>query len=130
MTFWFSSRIENHTYSIFEKCWNVCERTIFSRISRSVFFFQAWNRLSRIYNKRKRHNNKFEQNKHHYKLIDDQIFKNIQIFLNFVYFYRRFIVRFSQLSTFSSNMLKKMQAKIKKEFFLFIEKTKQIFDLF
>jgi hypothetical protein len=49
--------------------------------------------------------------------------------LNFVNFYRRFIVRFFQLSTFLLNMLKKMQAEIKKKFFLLIEKTKQIFDL-
>jgi hypothetical protein len=58
-----------------------------------------------------------------------KFFKNIQVFLKFVNFYRRFIARFSQLSTFLSNMLKEMQAKIKKEFFLFIEKAKQIFDL-
>jgi hypothetical protein len=57
-------------------------------------------------------------------------FKNIQVFLNFVNFYRRFIARFSQLSAFLSDMLKKMQAKIKKKSFLFIEKAKQIFDLF
>jgi hypothetical protein len=59
-----------------------------------------------------------------------KFFKNIQIFLNFVNFYRRFIVRFFQLSTSLSNMLKKMQAKIKKKFFLFTKKAKQIFDLF
>jgi hypothetical protein len=58
-----------------------------------------------------------------------KFFKNIQIFLNFVNFYRRFIARFSQLSTLLSNLLKEMQAEIKKEFFLFIEKAKQIFDL-
>jgi hypothetical protein len=58
-----------------------------------------------------------------------KFFKNIQIFLNFVNFYRRFIARFFQLSTFLSNMLKEMQAEIKKEFFLLIEKAKQIFDL-
>jgi hypothetical protein len=46
-----------------------------------------------------------------------KFFKNIQIFLNFVNFYRRFIVRFSQLSAFLSDMLKKMQAKIKKKIF-------------
>jgi hypothetical protein len=46
-----------------------------------------------------------------------KFFKNIQIFLNFVNFYRRFIIRFSQLSTFLSNMLKKMQIKIKKNLF-------------
>jgi hypothetical protein len=59
-----------------------------------------------------------------------KFFKNIQIFLNFVNFYRRFIVRFFQLSTSLSNMLKKMQTEIKKKSFLFIEKTKQSFDLF
>jgi hypothetical protein len=37
-----------------------------------------------------------------------KFFKNIQIFLNFVNFYRRFIVRFFQLSAFLSNMLKEM----------------------
>jgi hypothetical protein len=58
-----------------------------------------------------------------------KFFKNISIFLSFVNFYRRFIVRFFQLSAFLSNMLKKMQAEIKKEFFLLIEKAKQIFDL-
>jgi hypothetical protein len=59
-----------------------------------------------------------------------KFFKNIQIFLRFVNFYRRFIARFFQLSAFLSNMLKKMQTKIKKKFFLFIEKAKQIFNLF
>jgi hypothetical protein len=59
-----------------------------------------------------------------------KFFKNIQVFLNFVNFYQRFIVRFVQLSTFLLNMLKKMQAEIKKKKFLFIEKAKQIFDLF
>jgi hypothetical protein len=58
-----------------------------------------------------------------------KFFKNIQIFLNFVNFYRRFIARFFQLSTFLLNMLRKMQAEIKKEFFLLIEKIKQTFDL-
>jgi hypothetical protein len=58
-----------------------------------------------------------------------KFFKNIQIFLNFVNFYKRFIARFFQLSAFLSNMLKKMQAEIKKKSFLFIEKVKQIFDL-
>ncbi len=58
-----------------------------------------------------------------------KFFKNIQIFLNFVNFYRRFIVRFFQLSAFLSDMLKKMQAEIKKKSFLFIEKAKQTFDL-
>jgi hypothetical protein len=58
-----------------------------------------------------------------------KFFKNIQIFLKFVNFYRRFIARFSQLSALLSNMLKKMQAEIKKKSFLLIEKTKQIFDL-
>jgi hypothetical protein len=58
-----------------------------------------------------------------------KFFKNIQVFLKFVNFYRRFIVRFSQLSTLLSNMLKEMQAEIKKKSFLFIEKAKQTFDL-
>jgi hypothetical protein len=58
-----------------------------------------------------------------------KFFKNIQIFFNFVNFYRRFITRFFQLLTFLSNMLKEMQAKIKKKSFLFIEKAKQTFDL-
>jgi Fe-S cluster assembly iron-binding protein IscA len=58
-----------------------------------------------------------------------KFFKNIQIFLNFVNFYRRFIARFFQLSTFLLNMLKKMQAKVKKESFLLIEKARQTFDL-
>ncbi len=58
-----------------------------------------------------------------------KFFKNIQIFLKFVNFYRRFIARFFQLSTLLLDRLKKMQAKIKKEFFLLIEKAKQIFDL-
>jgi hypothetical protein len=49
--------------------------------------------------------------------------------LNFVNFYRRFIARFFQLSTFLSDMLKEMQAEIKKKCFLFIERAKQIFDL-
>jgi hypothetical protein len=35
------------------------------------FFFQAWNRLFRIHNERKRYNDEFEQNKHHHELIDD-----------------------------------------------------------
>jgi hypothetical protein len=56
-------------------------------------------------------------------------FKNIQIFLNFFNFYRRFIVRFFQLSAFLLNMLKKIQTKIKKKSFLFIEKAKQNFNL-
>jgi hypothetical protein len=59
-----------------------------------------------------------------------KFFKNIQVFLNFVNFYRRFIVRFFQLSASLSDMLKKMQAKVKKESFLLIEKARQIFDLF
>jgi hypothetical protein len=59
-----------------------------------------------------------------------KFFKNIQIFLNFVNFYRRFIIRFFQLSASLSNMLKKMQAKIKKESFLFTKKVKQTFNLF
>jgi hypothetical protein len=59
-----------------------------------------------------------------------KFFKNIQIFLSFVNFYRRFIARFFQLSTLLSNMLKEMQTKIKKTFFLLIEKTKQTFNLF
>ncbi len=46
-----------------------------------------------------------------------KLFKNIQVFLRFVNFYRRFIVRFSQLSVFLSNMLKEMQAEIKKNLF-------------
>jgi hypothetical protein len=58
-----------------------------------------------------------------------QFFKNIQIFLNFVNFYRRFIVRFFQLSALLLNMLKEMQAKIKKKSFMLIEKTKQTFNL-
>ncbi len=58
-----------------------------------------------------------------------KFFKNIQVFLKFVNFYRRFIARFSQLSAFLSDMLKEMQAKIKKESFLLIEKAKQTFDL-
>jgi hypothetical protein len=58
-----------------------------------------------------------------------KFFKNIQIFLNFVNFYRRFIARFFQLSAFLSDMLKKMQAKVKKKSFLLIEKTTQIFNL-
>jgi hypothetical protein len=57
-----------------------------------------------------------------------QFFKNIQVFLRFVNFYRRFIVRFFQLSTSLSNMLKKTQAKIKKKSFLFTNKAKQTFD--
>jgi hypothetical protein len=57
-----------------------------------------------------------------------QFFKNIQIFLRFVNFYRRFIVKFFQLSAFSSNMLKEMQTKIKKEFLFFINKARQTFD--
>jgi hypothetical protein len=59
-----------------------------------------------------------------------KFFKNIQIFLSFVNFYRRFIARFFQLSALLSNMLKEMQAEVKKESFLLIEKTKQTFDLF
>ncbi len=59
-----------------------------------------------------------------------KFFKNIQIFLNFVNFYQRFIVRFFQLSTSLTNMLKRMQAEIKKESFLLIKKARQIFDLF
>jgi hypothetical protein len=58
-----------------------------------------------------------------------KFFKNIQIFLKFVNFYRRFIARFSQLSALLSDMLKEMQAEIKKESFLLIEKAKQTFDL-
>jgi hypothetical protein len=58
-----------------------------------------------------------------------KFFKNIQIFLNFVNFYRRFIARFFQLSTSLSNMLKKMQAEIKKIFFLLTKKARHIFDL-
>jgi hypothetical protein len=52
-----------------------------------------------------------------------QFFKNIQIFLKFVNFYRRFIVKFFQLLAFLSNMLKKMQAKVKKN--LFCSQTKR-----
>jgi hypothetical protein len=59
-----------------------------------------------------------------------KFFKNIQVFLNFVNFYRRFIVRFFQLSALLSDMLKKMQAKIKKKSFLLTEKARQTFDLF
>jgi hypothetical protein len=58
-----------------------------------------------------------------------KFFKNIHIFLNFINFCRRFIARFFQLLTFLSNMLKKMQTKMKKESFLFIEKAKQTIDL-
>ncbi len=58
-----------------------------------------------------------------------KFFKNIQIFLNFINFYRRFIVRFFQLSTFLSDMLKKMQAEVKKKSFLLTEKARQTFDL-
>jgi hypothetical protein len=58
-----------------------------------------------------------------------KFFKNIQVFLKFVNFYRRFIARFFQLSAFLSDMLKEMQAEIKKESFLLIEKAKQTFDL-
>jgi hypothetical protein len=58
-----------------------------------------------------------------------KFFKNIQVFLKFVNFYRWFIARFSQLSAFLSDMLKEMQAKIKKKNFLLIEKAKQTFDL-
>jgi hypothetical protein len=57
-----------------------------------------------------------------------QFLKNNQIFLKFVNFYRRFIVKFFQLSTFLSDMLKEMQAEIKREFFLFTNKAKQTFD--
>jgi hypothetical protein len=58
-----------------------------------------------------------------------KFFKNIQIFLRFVNFYRRFIARFFQLSALLSDMLKEMQAEIKKKSFLLIEKAKQTFDL-
>jgi hypothetical protein len=57
-----------------------------------------------------------------------QFFKNIQIFLKFVNFYRQFIIRFFQLSIFLLNMLKKMQTKIKKKSFLLINKAIQTFD--
>ncbi len=59
-----------------------------------------------------------------------QFFKNIQIFLKFVNFYRRFIVRFSQLSAFLSDMLKEMQAKVKKRSFLLTNKARQTFNQF
>ncbi len=58
-----------------------------------------------------------------------KFFKNIQIFLNFVNFYRRFIARFFQLSALLSDMLKKMQARIKKKSFLLTKKARQTFDL-
>ncbi len=49
-----------------------------------------------------------------------KFFKNIQIFLKFVNFYRRFIAQFFQLSALLSDMLKEMQAEVKKESFLLI----------
>jgi hypothetical protein len=56
-----------------------------------------------------------------------KFFKNIQVFLNFINFYRRFIARFFQLSTLLSNMLKEMQAKIKKKIFSVYRKSKANF---
>jgi hypothetical protein len=56
-------------------------------------------------------------------------FNNIQIFLRFVNFYRRFIARFSQISVSLFNMLKKMQVDVKKNSFLLIDQKKQAFNL-
>jgi hypothetical protein len=130
MTFWFSSRIKNLTYNTFEKCWSVCERTIFSRISRNTFFFKyEVDYFEFIFNE-----NDIMMNSNRINIIMSwsmiKFFKNIQIFLNFVNFYRRFIARFFQLLASLSNMLKKMQSKIKKKYFLFTKRAKQIFDLF
>ncbi len=77
-----------------KKCCNDCEKMIFSSISRNVFFFKHevdylefivstnditmnWNRINIIMS---------------WSLIKS--FKDIQIFLNFVNFYRRFISRY------------------------------------
>ena len=47
-----------------------------------------------------------------------KFFKNIQIFLKFVNFYRRFIHRYSQIIIFLINFFKNMQADVKKKFFV------------
>ena len=45
-----------------------------------------------------------------------KFFKNIQIFLKFINFYRRFIYRYSQIIIFLINFFKNMQTDIKKKF--------------
>jgi hypothetical protein len=56
-------------------------------------------------------------------------FKNIQVFLKFVNFYRRFIARFFQISVLLFDMLKEMQIDVKKNSFLLIDEKKQAFNL-
>ncbi len=58
-----------------------------------------------------------------------KFFKNIQVFLDFVNFYLRFIAHFFKLSASLSNMLKKMQNEMKKESFLLTLEEKKTFNL-
>ena len=59
-----------------------------------------------------------------------KFFKNIQIFLKFVNFYRRFIYVYSRITFSLIDMLKKMKIKIKKNLFVWNEKTKKTFNRF
>ena len=57
-------------------------------------------------------------------------FKNIQIFLNFANFYRRFIHKYSRITLSLINFLKKMQAEVKKNLFISrITREKSLIDL-
>ncbi len=58
-----------------------------------------------------------------------KFFKNIQMFLNFVNFYRRFIAHFFKLFASLSNMLKEMQIEMKKESFLLTFEEEKTFNL-
>lgn len=55
-------------------------------------------------------------------------FKNIQMFLKFINFYKRFIEKFSQITMSLSNMLKNMQADVKKKFFQLTSEEKTTFE--
>jgi hypothetical protein len=120
---------ESHVQHIYEMLKRLRANDLFANLEKCFFFKHEIDCFEFIINE-----NDIMMNSSRINIIMSwsiiKFFKNIQIFLNFVNFYRRFIVRFFQLSTFLSNMLKRMQAKIKKKSFLFIEKTKQTFDLF
>ena len=59
-----------------------------------------------------------------------KFFKNIQIFLKFVNFYRRFIYVYSRITFSLIDMLKEMKTEIKKNLFVWNEKTKKTFNCF
>ncbi len=63
---------ESHVQHIQEMLKRLRANNLFANLEK-CFFFQTWSRLSRIHNERKRHNDEFEQNKHHHELIDDQV---------------------------------------------------------